>query len=398
MVQVHEGRTGPRPVITLRNKTVNSLEEKISYIILPEGICRSRERSMEAQFEAMEGRLEELTIATAQPEIIADVPKWQAMLKEMSQLEPAVNAWRQYKSLLAQIEQAKEMRADPDLAEMAEEELKELLSREEEERNRLRLFLIPHDPNDDRSVVMEIRPGAGGDEAALFAALLLRMYQRYAERKGYQFEPVDISTTELKGVKEAVFTLNGVGAFSRMKFESGVHRIQRVPVTEAGGRIHTSTATVAVLPEAEDVEVEIRQEDLRIDTYRASGHGGQYINRTDSAVRITHLPTGLVVTCQDEKSQLKNKEKAMKVLASRLYDLYRAEKDAAYAQNRKAQVGSGERNERIRTYNFPQGRVTDHRADLTLYKIDAILDGDLDEIIDALTIKEQAEKLQALSL
>ncbi len=338
---------------------------------------------MEAQFEAMEGRLEELTIATAQPEIIADVPKWQAMLKEMSQLEPAVNAWRQYKSLLAQIEQAKEMRADPDLAEMAEEELKELL---------------PHDPNDDRSVVMEIRPGAGGDEAALFAALLLRMYQRYAERKGYQFEPVDISTTELKGVKEAVFTLNGVGAFSRMKFESGVHRIQRVPVTEAGGRIHTSTATVAVLPEAEDVEVEIRQEDLRIDTYRASGHGGQYINRTDSAVRITHLPTGLVVTCQDEKSQLKNKEKAMKVLASRLYDLYRAEKDAAYAQNRKAQVGSGERNERIRTYNFPQGRVTDHRADLTLYKIDAILDGDLDEIIDALTIKEQAEKLQALSL
>ena len=241
-------------------------------------------------------------------------------------------------------------------------------------------------------MVMEIRPGAGGDEAALFAALLLRMYQRYAERKGYQLEPVDISTTELKGVKEAVCTLNGVGAFSRMKFESGVHRIQRVPVTEAGGRIHTSTATVAVLPEAEDVEVEIKPEDLRI------GHGGQYINRTDSAVRITHLPTGLVVTCQDEKSQLKNKEKAMKVLASRLYDLYRAEKDAAYAQNRKAQVGSGERNERIRTYNFPQGRVTDHRADLTLYKIDAILDGDLDEIIDALTIKEQAEKLQALSL
>ena len=397
MVQVHEGRTGPRPVITLRNKTVNSLEEKISYIILPEGICRSRERSMEAQFEAMEGRLEELTIATAQPEIIADVPKWQAMLKEMSQLEPAVNAWRQYRNLMAQIEQAKEMQADPDLAEMAEEELKELLPREEEERNQLRLFLIPHDPNDDRSVVMEIRPGAGGDEAALFAALLLRMYQRYAERKGYQFEPVDISTTELKGVKEAVFTLNGVGAFSRMKFESGVHRIQRVPVTEAGGRIHTSTATVAVLPEAEDVEVEIKQEDLRIDTYRASGHGGQYINRTDSAVRITHLPTGLVVTCQDEKSQLKNKEKAMKVLASRLYDLYRAEKDAAYAQNRRAQVGSGERNERIRTYNFPQGRVTDHRVGLTLYKIDAILDGDLDEIIDALTIQEQGEKLKQLT-
>ena len=353
---------------------------------------------MEAQFEAMEGRLEELTVATAQPEIIADVPKWQSMLKEMAQLEPAVNAWRQYRQLLSEIEQAKEMRSDPDMADMAEEELKDLLPREEREKEQLRLFLIPHDPNDDRSVVMEIRPGAGGEEAALFAALLLRMYQRYAERRGFQFEAVDISDTELGGIKEAVFTLNGAGAFSRMKYESGVHRIQRVPVTEAGGRIHTSTATVAVLPEAEDVEVDIKPEDIRIDTYRASGHGGQYINRTDSAVRITHMPSGLVVTCQDEKSQLKNKEKAMKVLKSRLYDLYRAEKDAAYAQNRKAQVGSGERNERIRTYNFPQGRVTDHRVNLTLYRIDAILDGDLDEIIDALTLQEQTEKLKHLTL
>ena len=353
---------------------------------------------MEAQFEAMEGRLEELAVATAQPEIIQDVPRWQEMLKELHRLEPAVSAWRNYRQLLSHMEEAKEMRSDPDFGEMAEEELKELTVREEEERNRLRLFLIPHDPNDDRSVVMEIRPGAGGEEAALFAALLLRMYQRYAERKGYRFEAVDISETELGGVKEAVFTLNGAGAFSRMKYESGVHRIQRVPVTEAGGRIHTSTATVAVLPEAEDVEVEIKPEDIRIDTYRASGHGGQYINRTDSAVRITHLPTNLVVTCQDEKSQLKNKEKAMKVLKSRLYDLYRAEKDAAYAQNRKAQVGSGERNERIRTYNFPQGRVTDHRANLTLYKIDAIVDGDLDEIIDALILQEQTEKLRQLSL
>ncbi len=351
---------------------------------------------LEAQFEAMEGRLEELTVATAQPDIIADVPRWQAMLKEISRLEPAVAAWRAYRQLLNEIEQAKDMRADPDLRDMAEEELKELLPRDETEREKLRLFLIPHDPNDDRSVVMEIRPGAGGEEAALFAALLLRMYQRYAERKGYLFEAVDISDTELGGVKEAVFTLSGGGAFSRMKFESGVHRIQRVPVTEAGGRIHTSTATVAVLPEAEDVEVDVRPEDIRIDTYRASGHGGQYINRTDSAVRITHLPSGLVVTCQDEKSQLKNKDKAMKVLKSRLYDLYRAEKDAAYAQNRKAQVGSGERNERIRTYNFPQGRVTDHRANLTLYKIDAVLDGDLDEIIDALTVEDQAEKLKQL--
>ena len=351
---------------------------------------------MEAQFEAMEGRLEELSVAAAQPAIIADVPKWQKILKEAAQLTPAVTAWREYRQLLSQIEQAKEMRLDPDMADMAEEELKELLPREEAERQRLRLFLIPHDPNDDRSVVMEIRPGAGGEEAALFAAVLLRMYQRYAERKGFRFEAVDISDTELGGIKEAVFTLNGVGAYSRMKYESGVHRIQRVPVTEAGGRIHTSTATVAVLPEAEDVEVDIRQEDLRIDTYRASGHGGQYINRTDSAVRITHLPTGLVVTCQDEKSQLKNKEKAMKVLASRLYDLLRAQKDAAYAENRRSQVGSGERNERIRTYNFPQGRVTDHRAGLTLYKIDAVIDGDLDEIIDALTLQEQAEKLRQM--
>ena len=351
---------------------------------------------LEAQFEAMEGRLEELTVASAQPDIIADVPRWQKILKEISQLEPAVAAWKNYQKLLRDMADARDMLADPAMADMAEEELRELTVREEKEREQLRLFLIPHDPNDDRSVVMEIRPGAGGEEAALFAALLLRMYQRYAERRGYRFETVDISDTELGGVKEAVFTLSGAGAFSRMKYESGVHRIQRVPVTEAGGRIHTSTATVAVLPEAEDVEVEIRPEDIRIDTYRASGHGGQYINRTDSAVRITHLPSGLVVTCQDEKSQLKNKEKAMKVLKSRLYDLYRAEKDAAYAQNRKAQVGSGERNERIRTYNFPQGRVTDHRVNLTLYKIDAIMDGDLDEIIDALTIQEQTEKLQQL--
>ena len=351
---------------------------------------------MEAQFESMENRLEELTVASAQPDIIADVPRWQAILKEIAQLEPAVSAWRQYRQLQREIAQAREMRADPDLSAVAEEELKTLLPREAAQREQLRLFLIPRDPNDDRSVVMEIRPGAGGEEAALFAALLLRMYQRYAERRGYAFEPVDITDTELGGVKEAVFTLRGNGAFSRMKYESGVHRIQRVPVTEAGGRIHTSTATVAVLPEAEDVEVEIHPEDLRIDTYRASGHGGQYINRTDSAVRITHLPTGLVVTCQDEKSQLKNKEKAMKVLKTRLYSLLRAEKDAAYAQSRRSQVGSGERNERIRTYNFPQGRVTDHRVNLTLYKIDAVLDGDLDEIIDALTLQEQKEKLESL--
>lgn len=351
---------------------------------------------MEAQFDAMEARLEEMQEAAAQPEIIADVPRWQRILQEIKRLTPAVTAYREYKALLSQLAQAREMLSDADFAAVAQEELNALAPQAETARLALRRFFLPHDPNDERSVVMEVRPGAGGDEAALFAALLVRMYQRYAERRGFAFEAVDITETELGGVKEAVFTLSGGGAFSRMKYESGVHRIQRVPVTEAGGRIHTSTATVAVLPEAEDVEVEIRPEDLRIDTYRASGHGGQYINRTDSAVRITHLPTGLVVTCQDEKSQLKNKEKAMKVLKSRLYDLLRAEKDAAYAKNRRSQVGSGERNERIRTYNFPQGRVTDHRVNMTWYKIDAIMDGDLDEIIDALTMREEAEKLENL--
>ena len=348
------------------------------------------------KFEWMQNRLEELNEAVAQPDIMPDVPRWQSMLRERAQLEPAVSAWLDYKRLCAHLAEARELLDDPDMGDIAKEEVRELTEQERDAAERLKLFLIPQDPNDQRNVILEVRAGAGGEEASLFAALLLRMYMRYAERRGWQASVTSISDTELGGVKEAVVTIAGRGAFSRLKFESGVHRIQRVPVTEAGGRIHTSTATVAVLPEAETVEVDIRQEDIRIDTYRASGHGGQYINRTDSAVRITHMPSGLVVTCQDEKSQLKNKEKAMKVLASRLYDLYRSQADSAYAENRRAQVGTGERNERIRTYNFPQGRVTDHRVGLTLYKIDAIVDGDLDEIIDALTVEDQAEKLKAL--
>ena len=354
------------------------------------------EEKYSEKFEWMQARLEELSEAVGQPDIMADVPRWQGMLRERAQLEPAVSAWLDYNKLCADLQDARELMDDPDMGEIAKEEARELAEKEKEAAEKLKLYLIPQDPNDQRNVILEVRAGAGGDEASLFAALLLRMYMRYAERRGWQASVTSISDTELGGVKEAVVTITGRGAFSRLKFESGVHRIQRVPVTEAGGRIHTSTATVAVLPEAETVEVDIRQEDLRIDTYRASGHGGQYINRTDSAVRITHLPTGTVVTCQDEKSQLKNKEKAMKVLASRLYDLYRTQADSAYAANRRAQVGTGERNERIRTYNFPQGRVTDHRVGLTLYKIDAIVDGDLDEIIDALTVEDQAEKLKAL--
>ena len=352
----------------------------------------------EKHFEALCARYEELLLSSHQNEVILDLPRYRRVLTELSRLEPAVRAWETYSKVLSDIAGAEELKQDPDLREEAVRELAGLEERKAALEQSLRLFLIPRDEDDDRSVIMEIRPGAGGEEAALFAGLLTRMYFRYAERHGFQAEDISTSRTELGGIKEAVFSLNGLGAFSRMKFESGVHRIQRVPVTETAGRIHTSTATVAVLPEAEDVEVNIQPEEIRIDTYRASGHGGQYINRTDSAVRITHLPTGLVVTCQDEKSQTKNKEKAMKVLKSRLYQLYRSEKDAAYAEKRHSQVGTGERNERIRTYNFHESRVTDHRAGLTLYKLDAVLDGDLDEIIDALTAREQTEKLKALSL
>ena len=317
-------------------------------------------------------------------------------MREHSQLEPLDRAVAQCRRLLLEREQAQALLADADMAPVAREELAHLEEESPRLEREIQLLLLPRDPNAERSVVMEIRGGAGGEEAALFGTMLLRMYTRYAERHGWRVEMMDANMTELGGVKEAVFSIIGEGAYSRLRYESGVHRVQRIPVTESNGKRQTSTATVAVLPEAEEVDVKIDPNDLRIDVYRASGHGGQYINKTDSAVRITHLPTGLVVTCQDEKSQLKNKEKAMRVLRARLYEKMQGEKDEAYAADRRAQVGTGDRSERIRTYNFNEGRVTDHRLGRTIYTIDAFVDGDMDEIIDALIFADQQEQLRRL--
>lgn len=343
-------------------------------------------------------RFEELGALLSEPDVVSDQERWRALMREHSQLEPLDAAVRRYAQLLDERVSAKDMLSDPDMADMAKEELAALETQIPACEREIQLLLLPKDPRDEKNVVMEIRGGAGGEEAALFGTLLMRMYTRYAERHGWRVEMMDANMTELGGVKEAIFTISGAGAYSRLKFESGVHRVQRIPVTESNGKRQTSTATVAVLPEAEEVDVKIDPGDLRIDVYRASGHGGQYINKTDSAVRITHLPTNTVVTCQDEKSQIKNKEKAMRVLRARLYEKMRSEADAAYAGERRAQVGTGDRSERIRTYNFNEGRVSDHRIGKTIYAIEAFVDGDMDEIIDELITDHQQAQLKKMNI
>lgn len=351
------------------------------------------------KLEAAEKRYEEISLKISDPAVIGNQEEYRKLMKEHSELEEIVLKYREYKKVNKEISEAKELleeKLDKDFRSLVEEELSAAKDKLEDIKKELSIMLLPKDPNDERNVIMEIRGGAGGEEAALFAGDLFRMYTRYAERKHWKTEILDANPTEIGGFKEVIFSIEGKGAYSRLKFESGVHRVQRVPVTEASGRIHTSTVTVAVLPEVEDVEIEINPADLQIDTFRASGAGGQHINKTESAVRITHLPTGIVVTCQDERSQHKNREKAMKVLRSKLYEMAREQQDSELAQARRDQVGTGDRSERIRTYNFPQGRVSDHRIGLTLYKIEAILDGELDEIINALITADQAAKLASV--
>jgi len=352
------------------------------------------------RLQLLEDRYEQLNELLSDPEVISDIDKLREYSKEQSDLSEVVTKYRQYKNASEELADAKEMLQDDDLdgemAEMAKMEIAELAETIENLEEEMKILLLPKDPNDDKNVIMEIRAAAGGDEAALFAGDLYRMYARFAESNNWKTEVIEAQTTGIGGYKEIIFMINGNGAFSKLKYENGAHRVQRVPETESGGRTHTSTATVAVLPEAEDVDVEILNADLKIDTYRSSGAGGQHVNTTDSAVRITHLPTGIVVSMQDEKSQIKNREKAMKVLKARVYDAAQQEAQAEYAATRKSAVGTGDRSERIRTYNFPQNRVTDHRISLTIQKLEQILDGDLTEFIDALLAAEQAEKLEQI--
>lgn len=350
------------------------------------------------KLDFIQNKYEELSMKVSDPAVIADQATWQNYAREIGEIEPIVQKYTEYRQVVDGIAEAREILEDGDsdeeMRQLAKMELSELEEKEESLNEELKVLLIPKDPNDQKNVYLEIRAGTGGDEAALFGSDLMRMYMRYAERRGWKTEIIDTNETGIGGIKEAVILIKGKGAYSRLKYESGVHRVQRVPETESSGRIHTSAATVAVLPEVEDVEVDLNPNDVRVDVYRASGNGGQCVNTTDSAVRLTHIPTGLVVTCQDEKSQLKNKDKAFKVLRAKLYDMKMQQQHDELAEERKSQVGSGDRSERIRTYNFPQGRISDHRIGLTIYKLDYFLDGELDDVIDALITSDQAEKMK----
>ncbi|MDR1069006.1 MAG: peptide chain release factor 1 [Clostridiales Family XIII bacterium] len=352
------------------------------------------------KLEAIETKYEELSKQASDPDIIANQPVWRKAVKEMGEMEPVVTAFRLYKNTGSSLSETRELlesgELDAEEKELFKAELADLEKKSEALSEELTVLLLPKDPNDDKNVILEIRAGTGGEEAGLFASDLLRMYMRYAERRGWKTELLEMNENGIGAIKEAVVMIRGRGAYSRLKFESGVHRVQRVPETEASGRIHTSAATVAVLPEIDDVEIEIDPNDVRVDVFRSSGNGGQSVNTTDSAVRLTHEPTGIVVSCQDEKSQIKNKDKAFKVLRARLFDLKMQEQNKEISDARRSMVGSGDRSERIRTYNFPQGRISDHRIGLTLYKLAVFMDGDLDEVIDALGASDQAEKLSAV--
>ena len=346
------------------------------------------------KLQALCSRYEELCAKSEQPDFYADPKKAARLIKEKNDLEPIVLTYQDYRKALQDMEEAQELMADPEMKELCQETFAQAKQRREELHDKLQILLLPRDPNDDKSVIVEIRGGVGGEESALFAHSLFRMYAMYAAKMGWKLELMNYNETELGGVKEADFVIEGRGAYSRLKYESGVHRVQRVPETESGGRVHTSTATVAVLPEMEEVDVQINPADIEMQVYRASGAGGQHVNKTSSAVRLIHKPTGIVVACQEERSQVQNREKCMRMLASKLYEIEQSKLDETITGMRRSQVGTGMRNERIRTYNFPQGRVTDHRVNLTLYRIDAVMDGDLDEIINALATADQAEKLK----
>lgn len=355
-------------------------------------------KALFTRLSAVEERYEEVTNLLCDPDVISDTKKLRDLSKEQASLEETVTVYREYKSISTQLEDAKAMfeeKLDDEMREMVKMEIADLTKRKEQLEDRLKILLLPKDPNDDKNVIVEIRGAAGGDEAALFASDLFRMYTRFAERHGFRVEVLEANATDIGGYKEIIFSVNGRGAYSKLKFESGAHRVQRIPTTESGGRIHTSTSTVLVLPEAEELEVELHEKDIRIDTFCSSGAGGQSVNTTKSAVRVTHIPTGIVVSCQDEKSQHSNKDKALRVLRARLYDFHlqqsMAEQDAA----RKSLVGTGDRSERIRTYNFPQSRVTDHRIGLTLHRLESVLEGELDEVIDNLILHEQTELLKS---